>query len=99
MISAVARRPPVPPQPHPQPNITCPCLPCASVSQETGPRPPAPLRSGRRTQPLGASRTRSTAPQSQLPAPRVRSARPGTAWRLAVRAHRKPRRQLGLAAS
>eukprot|EP00966_Prymnesium_polylepis_P255960 5913012-Prymnesium_polylepis.1 len=43
MISAVARRPPVSAPAPAQPNLTCPCLSRASVPQETGPHPPAPL--------------------------------------------------------
>ena len=86
MISAVARRPPVPPQPQPSPISPAPASlarPCRRRRAHAHRH-----RSGRRTRPLGASRTRSTAPQPQLAAPRVRLARPGTAWRVAVRAHR-----------
>eukprot|EP00966_Prymnesium_polylepis_P304430 7033684-Prymnesium_polylepis.1 len=58
------------------------------MPQETGPCPPPSLGAENPTTRVWTSRTRSTAPQPHLAAPWVRLARPGTAWRTAVRAHR-----------
>ena len=79
-------RPPVSPQPQPSPvsparaSLARPCRRRRAHAHRH--------RSWRRVRPFRTSRARSKAPQPHLLAPRVRLARPGSAWRLAMRAHR-----------
>ena len=79
-------RPPVSPQPQPSPvsparaSLARPCRRRRAHAHRH--------RSWRRVRPFRTSRARSKAPRSHLLAPRVRLARPGSAWRLAMRAHR-----------
>jgi hypothetical protein len=79
-------RPPVTPQPQPSPvsparaSLARPCRRRRAHAHRH--------RSWRRVRPFRTSRARSKAPQPHLLAPRVRLARPGSAWRLVMRAHR-----------